>query len=146
MKRLVHWSTILKEYFFQCYSFWVEREHKPWREAWELAKSEVMAVKRDPFSPHGNEAPPEQIAEFIQWLEKNDNIRRCSVCGKPMTEGYYLDGDYACSDECRNEWYMKHGDTRNDLEAAIKEYYQDSEEDDSEYYWTDWEEQHFYFD
>lgn len=27
-------------------------------------------------------------------------IRRCDHCGKPMKEGYYLAGEYACSDEC----------------------------------------------
>ena len=27
-------------------------------------------------------------------------IRRCDNCGKPMKEGYYLAGEFACSDEC----------------------------------------------
>lgn len=27
-------------------------------------------------------------------------IRKCSTCGKPMKEGYYIDGEYACCEEC----------------------------------------------
>ena len=32
-------------------------------------------------------------------------MRRCSHCGNLMTEGYLLDNEYACSDECRNALY-----------------------------------------
>lgn len=32
--------------------------------------------------------------------DDNDHIRRCVVCGKPIKEGYYLGGKYACSDDC----------------------------------------------
>ncbi len=32
-------------------------------------------------------------------------IRRCSVCGRWMHEGYILGDEYACSDECRRKLY-----------------------------------------
>lgn len=35
----------------------------------------------------------------------DDPMRRCFHCGNLMTEGYLLDNQYACSDECRNALY-----------------------------------------
>lgn len=59
-------------------------------------------------------------------------IRRCDNCGKPMKEGYYLGGEYACSDECALVLY--HGD-----KAQMEEDLSHAEEDDAECYWTQWE-------
>ena len=46
-----------------------------------------------------------------------EDVRRCSHCGKPMKEGYYIDGEYACDNTCAIALY--NGDAeqfRADLE------------------------------
>lgn len=45
--------------------------------------------------------------------------RTCSWCGKTMTEGYVIDGDYACSDKCRNNIYKRDCGAQDDEEAEI---------------------------
>lgn len=74
------------------------------------------------------------IDERNEFLEDYGitRLRVCDVCGKLYHEGYYLDGDYACDDECAIELYK--GDEfvfRTDLEHA--------DEDDGNVYWTAWE-------
>lgn len=64
-------------------------------------------------------------------------IRKCDHCGKPMKEGYYLAGEFACSDECCLALYD--GD-----EAQMKEDLSHAEEIDCETYWTEWDS--IYFD
>lgn len=66
-----------------------------------------------------------------QNLEEEE-VRRCDHCGKPMKEGYYLGGEYACSDECCLALY-------NGDEAQMKEDLSHADEDDGECYYTDWE-------
>ena len=63
--------------------------------------------------------------------------RICSVCGKEHDEGYYLNGDYACSDECRNQYYIDHHGAK-DAADAERMYLNDCEEDNTEFYWTQW--------
>lgn len=59
-------------------------------------------------------------------------IRRCDHCGRPMKEGYYLAGEYACSDECCLALY--HGDKKTmDADLAL------ADTDEGECYWTEWE-------
>lgn len=58
--------------------------------------------------------------------------RICSHCGKVMLEGYYLAGEYACSDECAIALY--NGD-KQAFEADIA----NADDDDAEVYWTEWD-------
>ena len=67
----------------------------------------------------------------------SDNLRFCDHCGLPMTEGYYLAGEYACCDECALVLY-------NGNEAQMKEDLSHAEEEDGECYWTEWDS--IYFD
>lgn len=82
----------------------------------------------------------QSVANFINAVlkqEQEGNIRRCDHCGKPMKEGYYLGGEFACSDECCLALY--NGDKKQmeeDLSHAL--------EDDGDCYWTEWES--IYFD
>lgn len=64
-------------------------------------------------------------------------IRRCDNCGKPMKEGYYLGGEFACSDECCLALY-------NGDKAQMEEDLSHADEDWCETYWTEWES--IYFD
>ena len=59
-------------------------------------------------------------------------IRRCDHCGRPMKEGYYLGGEYACSDECCLALY--NGDKKT-MEADLAL----ADTDQGECYYTDWE-------
>ena len=62
-----------------------------------------------------------------------ENVRRCSNCGKPMKEGYYLAGEYACSYDCALALY--NGDKaqfEEDLQA-------DEDYNYGEVYYTEWE-------
>lgn len=82
----------------------------------------------------------ESIAEFINAVlgqEQEGNIRRCEHCGKPMKEGYYLGGEFACSDECCLALY--NGDKKQ-----MEEDLSHADEADGECYWTEWES--IYFD
>jgi hypothetical protein len=58
--------------------------------------------------------------------------RICTNCGKKMTEGYYLAGEYACSDECCLALYG--GD-----KAAMEEDLSHADEDWCETYYTKWD-------
>lgn len=62
--------------------------------------------------------------------------RLCSECGKLMKAGYYLGGDYACSDECRNKYFME--DLHCNEEEAERNYIQLYEETE-EYFYTEWD-------
>lgn len=61
-----------------------------------------------------------------------DNIRTCDVCGLPMSEGYYLAGEYACDEECCLKVYD--GD-----KTQMEEDLSHAEEDFCETYWTEWD-------
>lgn len=61
-----------------------------------------------------------------------DNVRRCDHCGRPMKEGYYLDGEYACSDSCCLALY--HGDAE-----LMKANLSKADTDEGECYYTEWE-------
>lgn len=66
-----------------------------------------------------------------------EDIRKCDHCGKPMKEGYYLGGEYACSEECAIALY--NGDKaqfEDDLE-------QDELHNYGEVYYTEWEDYYF---
>lgn len=59
-------------------------------------------------------------------------VRCCDYCGKPMKEGYYLFGEYACSDECCLALF--NGD-KEQMDESLK----DELGDNDYYYWTEWE-------
>ena len=79
----------------------------------------------------------------------DSGLRVCSNCGKFMTEGYLLDDEYACTDDCGIELYRKEmydADSENHevkREVAEEQMRYDLERDDElcagVYYWTEWE-------
>lgn len=71
-----------------------------------------------------------QLIEFITEPETNENVsRKCSDCGKEMSQGYCIRGgeEYYCSDDCLHEHYSE--------EEYLKLY--DNGNGDS--YWTEWD-------
>lgn len=121
----------------------------------EYALNDIRRIRYNPFVPRGEpldykivqeitERYRKQLDEAIQRAyygkledENDDHIRRCNHCGKPMKEGYYLGGEYACSEECALALY--HGDKKQ-----MEEDLSHADEDDGECYWTEWES--IYFD
>ena len=92
------------------------------------------------------EADKDVKKEFLELVEEMNpttyddmGIRVCDTCGKFMTEGYYLAGEYACSEECAVKNYMEDGLD----ESTAKDMFQhDLDEDEEtcagEVYWTEW--------
>lgn len=62
-----------------------------------------------------------------RYVEGEKFYRKCDCCGDGMDEGYYLDGEYACSEECLDKKYTKEEQAEMEIGA-----------DHSECYWTDW--------
>lgn len=87
----------------------------------EIYTDERLARFAKFYIPHWDEnTDPDVIAEsFVDdvW-DSPSQCRRCSVCGRLMTEGYYEEGGldyfgdpnggYYCSDECLHEVYPEH--------------------------------------
>lgn len=66
-----------------------------------------------------------EVKEIEEWG------RTCDHCGAHMTEGYYLAGEYACSEACAIELYDGDEDAfREDISHAV--------EDNCETYYTEW--------
>lgn len=114
------------------------------------ALEDIKQIRSNPFSLKDEPIPPEIIQEVVGKYNKSinkviqstyvgkldsdddDHIRRCVQCGKPMKEGYYLGGEYACSDDCALELY-------NGDEQQMQHDLRHADEDDGECYWTAWE-------
>lgn len=67
----------------------------------------------------------------VQDLDEIE-IRRCDHCGRPMMKGYYLAGEFACSEECCLALY--HGDA-----SAMEEDLSHADDDNADCYYTEWE-------
>lgn len=74
--------------------------------------SEIIKIMGDAECGNGDEL----ASVFIDKVWDMP-MRRCSHCGNLMTEGYMLDSQYACSDECRNALYDP-----DDSENALRLY------------------------
>lgn len=100
-----------------------------WQEAWE-------AVVNDTFHSFDQDEYNDIGSAYHDAMNFDENVRVCSHCGKPMTSGYYLAGEYACSDECCLALYD--GDV-----AQMKEDLSHACEDNCDTYYTDWEGNYF---
>ena len=78
-------------------------------------------------------------SEKIEFLNEfysdwgDTGLRVCSTCGKFMTEGYLLGDEYACSDECAWKSY------KMPEEEAKAQFSKDLEENEDDFFWTEWE-------
>jgi len=98
-------------------------------------KDEITAMKPALRGP-GNAAETADGIVATTPKPDDENVRRCDHCGKPMKEGYYLGGEFACSDECALALY--HGD-----KAQMDEDLSHADEADGECYWTEWDSVYF---
>ena len=75
----------------------------------------------------------DEVHDFEEEIEEEGKfLRVCSHCGKLMTSGYYLNGQYACSDECCLALY-------NGNKEEMEEDLSHAHEDCADYYYTEWE-------
>lgn len=93
------------------------------------------------------EGAPEKIKSMLLNLVESNKwedlgLHICDVCGKFMTEGYILSGDfsYACSRECAIRLYqlVSKGVEIISEETAAALLDRDLEENDEDYFWTEW--------
>jgi len=140
---------VLETHYQGCLKYWLEQGEDA-IVAMMYALEDIKRIRSNPFSLKYEPIPPEIIQEVVGKYSKSitkviqstyvgklnsdddDHIRRCVICGKPMKEGYYLGGEYACSDDCTLALY--NGDEKQmyiDLHHA--------DEDGGECYWIAWE-------
>lgn len=100
-----------------------------WKKAWQ-------AVVDDVFHQFDKDKYGEIGSDYNEAINFEENVRVCDHCGKPMASGYYLGGEYACSDACCLALY--NGDM-----TQMKEDLSHAAEDDSDVYFTDWEGNYF---
>ena len=64
-------QNILEKHFNNCYRYWLQQnnEYKNIRDAFSLALEDIKAMKRDPFSPCGEELDPDTKQKFIRYRE-----------------------------------------------------------------------------
>jgi len=68
------------------------------------------------------------LEQLVNKLNEGKKYARiCNCCGKGMNEGYFANYEYFCSDSC----------LRTEFSGA--EWEQLANEDDDNYYWTEWE-------
>ena len=131
---------VLETHYQGCLKYWQEQGEDA-IVAMMYALEDIKRIRSNPFFLKYEPIPPEIIQEVVGKYSKSigklnsdddDHIRRCVICGKPMKEGYYLGGEYACSDDCALALY--NGDEKQmyiDLHHA--------DEDSGECYWIAWE-------
>lgn len=140
------WWGIYHVFFKQDFRFWHKTEGRDLLYSLQMAVMETKNLKHNPFKPRGEEVNQTILQQFChQWEctindiinEVNegasyDDIRVCDNCGLPMSEGYYLGGEYACDDECCLALY-------NGDKAQMEEDLSHVNEDYSDCYYTEWE-------
>lgn len=143
---IIDWENVFDIFFRDCFNHW-KRNGDSILVAYDKALNETKMLRNNPFMPKGQEVDREALSK---WEEKytpalndlykaeakgvldDDHIRFCDHCGLPMFDGYYLAGEFACSDRCALALYD--GD-----EVQMKEDLSHANEDDGECYWTEWE-------
>lgn len=138
----VKWLTAYKQYFKKSFGFWRNRDYdillsiqKSLDELRELKHIHGESVDKelmDGFCNHWESIRQEIITAIKDGKFQEKDIRTCDACGLPMSEGYYLGGEYACDDECCLDSYG--GD-----KAQMEEDLSHAEEDWGECYWTEWD-------
>lgn len=140
------WWGIYHLFFKQDFRFWHKTEGRDLLYSLQMAVMETKNLKHNPFKPRGEEVNQTILQQFCHQWESTindiinevnegasyDDIRVCDNCGLPMSDGYYLGGEYACDDECCLALY-------NGDKAQMEEDLSHADEDCSDCYYTEWE-------
>lgn len=142
----VKWMAIYNKHFKKCFMFWRDRDYDMLLSI-KKALEDLSNMKFDPRVPKGNPVDKKLLDEFCNHWESvrqeiieaiqngkypENEIRTCDICGLPMSEGYYLGGEYACDDDCCLACYD--GD-----KSQMEEDLSHAEECDCETYYTEWD-------
>jgi hypothetical protein len=100
------------------------------------ADTQLEAIKQ--FNELEDEMYSEELKQcnVIEEVVKGDKYARCcTCCGEGMNEGYFIDYEYFCSDDCRNTEYP------TDVWLKL---YEESEANGGDYcYWTEWDDSEY---
>lgn len=114
--------------FNELYGFYVSHFNKV------CYRGEIATKLAQELVEASKETKNDFLDEFDIYVYDNA-VRVCDACGKFITEGYYLAGEYACSDECAIKLYnLPEEEARKQLEEDLSW----AEEADGECYWTEW--------
>lgn len=68
-------QLVLEQFFGDCNNYWLRSGYcKDEREAFENALDDIKTLRRDPFSPCGEELNQEAKAEFIKYRKQDLGI------------------------------------------------------------------------
>ena len=140
------WDYVLDKFCHDRFLFW-KKEGKDVPIAFEFAFNETCELKHEPLKSHENPISTDALNSWKEYhrdaIEEvqravtygkfnSDNVRLCDNCGIPMIKGYYLGGEFACSDECTLILY-------NGDEEQMNQDLSHAKEEDGECYWTEWD-------
>lgn len=100
-------------------------------------KSDLAGRLSEELMQSSKDVKNDFMNEFDVYGFDGCSVRVCDHCGKFITEGYYLAGEYACSEECAIALY-----TNNTYEERKQQFESDLQFDEDnctgECYWTEW--------
>lgn len=126
---------------------WVDGKNAKAVAAKTLHNVEFKDVTLKPYQYLTAESLQKLFPNVFEELMENEEIRCCKVCGKPMTEGYYANDEYYCSDECLYKDFTKREVEEMMYQLAEDENLDDLDEEEKNYrfyeqdvcYYTEWE-------
>ncbi len=146
-------KRVEEEYWWEVYQRFFRDEFMAWRKLADRdllysLQMTLMATKQIGAHPFkvGKPINPVILQRFCRYWEYTindiinevndgasfDDIRVCDACGLPMSEGYYLGGEFACCDRCCLDLYK--GD-----KAQMEEDLSHACESDGDCYYTEWD-------
>lgn len=140
-----YWWQVYERYFRDEFMAWRKLANRDLLYSLQMTLMATKQISSHPFKV-GRPINPVILQQFCrQWEytindiinEVNegasfDDIRVCDNCGLPMSEGYYLGGEFACCDRCCLDLYK--GD-----KAQMEEDLSHADEDGSDCYYTEWD-------
>lgn len=144
------WQDIFTKFCHDCFMFWKNRGSSV-AVAFDKAREETLALRRNPFKPQGEEVNTESLSkweemydqhtvEILYRYEQGNNLgdlRICEYCGFPIFDGYYIAGEFFCCEQCA---------IAGGYDGNKQQFEQDLQEADApsnplwdEVYWSQWD-------
>ena len=147
LKRVEHkyWWGVYKRFFKEEFMAWRKLAKRDLLYSLQMTLMSTQKITAHPFKL-GKPVNQTVLQEFCNdWQivindiinEVNegasyDDIRVCDNCGLPMSDGYYLGGEFACDDDCCLALY--NGD-KEQMEKDLSH----ADEADGDCYYTEWD-------
>ncbi len=136
------WMSIYKKQFKKFFAFWQNRDYDillslkkalgDIREIKTVNNEPIDKAIMDEFCNYWESVRQDIIKALHDGVYPAHEIRTCDVCGLPMSEGYYLAGEYACDKDCCLEVY---DDDKKQMEEDLSH----AEENGCDTYYTEWD-------